>query len=304
MIDRKFYTISLEVVRRIVYSENYAICLSISYCVSLILFKDLDYYHSKIVEDGQSNILETVPDISMAWINPLKTLIRNQPRRAHAIIHCLIVSDARFASNNLFFYNLYMDRLKDQLHELTTLENTLKRMTDLGELDKGAENILRRYSSCCKSVHELLAAMDVQSLTAQSEIDETLMNLLYKVQNNPSGSFAKGSLYSALLAHPSLCLFKRFCDIETEYELGNSFKSLSEVSPSPKFFVPSESLLTRTCDIDRHSAWKLLYLYAREDHHILEDVVVSNANFNDPMHQASNFPEINRRQGVKNCRRT
>ncbi len=230
------------------------------------------------MEENQSRILETVPDISMSWINPLKTLIQNQPRHAHAIIHSLIVEDARFASNNIFFYNLYLDLLKDKLNELTTLENALKRMTDLGELDKGAENILRKHSLCCKNIHQLLASMDVQSLTAQSEIDETLLNLLYKVQNNPSGNFTKGSLYSALLSHPSLCLFKRFLESETEYKLGNSFRILTEVAPSPTLFVPSENLLTRTCDKDRPGSWKLLYLYARQDHHILEDVVVSNGN--------------------------
>ena len=226
------------------------------------------------MDESESSIQEPIPDVSMSWVTPLKTLIQNQPRHAHAIIHCLIVGDARFASNNLFFYNLYLDLLKDQLNELTALENALKRMADLGELDKSAENVLRKHSSCCDNIHQLLASLDVESLTPQSEIDETLMNLLYKVQNNSSGNFTKGSLYSALLSHPSLCLFKRFCDIETEYQLGNSFKSLTEIPTSPTFFVPSESLLTRTCGKDRPGAWKLLYLYARQDHHVLEDVVV------------------------------
>ena len=242
--------------------------------ICLVIFQELDYYYTKIVDESHSSILQPIPDVSVSWINPLKTLIHNQPRHAHAIIHCLIVEDARFASNNLFFYNLYLDLLNGQLNELTTLENALKRMTDSRELDNGAENVLKKLSFCCRKIHQLLASLDVQSLTPQSDIDETLMNLLYKMQNNSSGNFTKGSLYSALLSHPSLCLFKRFCDIETEYQLGNSFKSLSEISPSPTFFVPSESLLTRTCDKDRPCAWKLLYLYAKQDHHVLEDVVV------------------------------
>ena len=227
------------------------------------------------MDEQQSSIPESIPDVNMSWINPLKALVHNQPQIADAVIHCLIISDARFASNNLFFYDLYLDLLKEQLKELTTLENALKQMSKSGELDKSAESVLRKHSSCCKIIHELLVSMDVKSLTEQSEIDEILMNLLYKVENNSLGYFSKGSLYSALLSHPSQCLFRRFCDMETEYELGNSFKSFSEVTPSPRFFVPSESLLTRTCRKDRSVAWRLLYFYAKKDHHILEDVVVS-----------------------------
>ena len=213
----------------------------------------------------------------MSWRNPLKALIENQPELAHVIIHCLIVTDPRYAANNDFFYNLYLDLLKCQLTKLTSLENTLKRTNDSGESDESAKSEL---NTCCKTIHQLLSSIFVQSLTTQSEIDEVLMNLVYEVQKNPCGSLTKGSLYSALLCQQNLCLFKRFCDIETEHQLGNTYKSLAEVAPSPTFFIPSESLFTRTCDKDRPSAWKLLFLYARQNHHILEDVVVSNANSN------------------------
>ena len=235
----------------------------------------MDDYHSEIVHGNKSSILEPVPDVSVSWVNPLKSLIENQPRYADAIIHTLVVPDSRFATNNLFFYNLYLELLKEQLNELGKIQNTIKQMAHLGEVDKNDEGLIREHNTCCKSVHELLTSMDLLSVTAQSEIDEVLINVLYKVQNNPFGNFTKGSIYSALLSHSSLVLFKRFCDMETEYQLGNSFKSLSEVSSSPKFFVPSENLLTRTWDKDRRNAWMLLYLYARQDHHILEDVVVS-----------------------------
>ena len=241
--------------------------------------KELDYYHSEVISDSRPGIINTVSDISMTWINHLNKLICKQPRHAHAIIHCLIVPDSRYASNNLLFYNLYLGFLKDKLDEMTILENSLKEATKSGELNKAAEAVLKKHSLTCRIVHQLLSSMDAQLCTDHPEIDEVLMNLLYKVQSNPTGNFTKGSLYSSMLCHPSPCLFRRFCDFETEYQLGNCFRSFSEVSPAPRFFVPSESLLSRTCESDRPSAWKLLYLYAKQDHHILEDVVVSFLNF-------------------------
>lgn len=239
----------------------------------------MDDYHSKIVDDYESSAVKAIPDVSVSWRNPLKALIENQRELAHVMIHCLIVSDSRYAGNNDFFYDIYLDLLKGQLTKLTKLENTLKRTNESGESDESVE---RELNSSCKNIHQLLSSMFVQSLSAQSEIDEVLMNLVYKVQNNPCGNLTKGSLYSALLCQQTLCLFKRFCDIESEHQLGNAYKSLSDILPSQKFFVPSESLFTRTCDKDRPSAWKLLYLYARQNHHILEDVVVSNANSSCP----------------------
>lgn len=251
-----------------------SICL---FCELLcVAFKELDYYHSQVVDKCQTYHYGNVPEVSISWKIPLKTLIHNQPEQAHALIDCLIASDTKFASNNAFFYEIYLDLLKHQLNELTILENTVKRMTTSSDMENDGENVLKKHRLCCKRIHQLLTALDVQSLTAQSEIDELLMNLLYKVQSKPSGCFTKGSLYSALMSHRSLSLFRRFCDIETDYHLGNIFKCLSEPSPSPKFFVPSESLLSRTCHKDRPSAWKLFYLYARQEHHILEDVVVSD----------------------------
>ena len=234
----------------------------------------MDDYHSKIVNKCESITGKAIPDVSVSWRNPLKALIENQRELAHVIIHCLIVPDSRYAANNVFFYNIYLDLLKGQLTKLTTLENTLKRTTKSGKSDESVES---KLNTCCKNIHQLLSSMFVQSLSAQSEIDEVLMNLVYKVQKNPCGKLTKGSLYSALLCQQTLCLFKRFCDIETEHQLGNTYRSLSDISPSQTFFVPSESLFTRTCDKDRPGAWKLLFLFARQNHHILEDVVVSNA---------------------------
>ncbi|XP_028414314.1 zinc finger FYVE domain-containing protein 26-like isoform X2 [Dendronephthya gigantea] len=247
--------------------------------VPLEILQELDYYHSELLGDSRSGITTIVPDVSMSWVDHLKTLISKQPRHAHAIIHSLIVPDARYANNNLFFYNLYLDLLKDKLNEMTSLENSLKEATTPGELNKTAKAMLKKHSLSCQNVHQLLSSMDVHLLIDHPEIDEVLMNLLYKAQSNPTGNFTKGSLYSSMLCHPSPYLFRRFCDFETEYQLGNSFRSFSEVSSAPRFFVPSESLLTRTCEKNRPTAWKLLYLYAKQDHHILEDVVNTCVEF-------------------------
>lgn len=237
--------------------------------------KELDGYHSKIIVTNR--LAQKAPNISTSsWLKPLKNVVYKQPQIAHAIIQQLLGSGAEFASNNAFFQQLYLDMIKEYLTRLGALEESMKRNTDLNNADESELYIFGQHQLCCEAIHQLLIAWNPPLDTMELEVDELLMNLLHRVKNNPSEHLSKGSVYSALLVHSPDNLLQKFCSIENDWQLGLcSGSSLEQASSLARSFVPSEALLTCSCEKDRPNAWKLFYFHARNNHHILEEVVVS-----------------------------
>ena len=222
---------------------------------------------------------QKVPNISSSWLKPLNNLVRKQPQVAHAIIRQLLGCGEEFADNNAFFQSLYLDLIREHLTRSAELDTSVRRISEHNDPGEHEQSMLEAHKLCCDTIHQLLVAMDPRSDIIEPEVDELLMNLLHRVQSSTLQRLSKGTIYSALLAHSSDYLFQKFCDIENDWQLGVCCSSSVELTPFSRMFLPSETLLIRSCGKPRPDAWKLFYFYARRNNHILEDVVVSCSVF-------------------------
>lgn len=224
---------------------------------------------------------EKESDFNDAWMAPIKSMISTLPRLSFTILRSIFTPNEVDSRSDSSSYNTFiMELLESSLNEIPLLEDMFKAVEHDNDSCTNKENVVKKREVCCSIVHELLSSMyttlPTESSKISKNIDELLMDLLYRVKNALSDYVTKSSVCCGLLSHKSLQLFQRFCSIEYDNEFnGNRVSILSGRFAPCNYLQPSKDLLTRACAEDRSAGWKLLFLKAKKDCHILEDVVVS-----------------------------